>query len=222
MNLVPATLSISQKQALHAIFERGAEQASTALTRWRGRSATLATGEVEEVELGEAAELLGPPDELVAASAMELSGRIGGLLILVFLDRSGLALADLLLGQPVGTAGAWGELEVSAANETANNVGCAYVNSLAAHLPMPGGTALGSPDAILPSPPEFRHEFAGSLLDFALMDQAMELDRVLVVNSRFAIEDERLDWSLLLIPSAASLGELRDCLIALESSRGPA
>ncbi len=222
MKPVATSLSPTQRKILHSIFERGAEEASAALTRWLGRSATLTTSGVEDVELAEAADLLGPADQLVAACVMEVSGRISGLLILVFQDRSGLALADVLLKQPVGTADAWGELEQSAANETANIVGCAYLNSLAAHLPIAPGSAAPTSGAILPSPPIFRHEFAGSLLDFALMEQAIQLDRLLLVNSRFALADEELDWSLLLVPSADTLAEISRSLNALDSARGSA
>jgi chemotaxis protein CheC len=186
---------------LAAIFERGAEAASQALSKWLDQPARLTVSEVDEVDLAEAAELLGPADELVAACVLELSGRLTGHLLLVFGDRSGLALADLLLRQLVGTATSWGELERSAAMETANIVGCAYLNSLSAHLPAPGS----APSPILPSPPTFRHEFAGSLLEFAVMEQAIRLDRVLLAVTRFETERLELDWSLLLVPSGESL-----------------
>ena len=204
------TLDGHARQHLRAIFERGAEDASAALAKWLGRPATLRTSDVAEVDLAEIAGLLGPPDALVAACSMELQGRITGQLLLVFEDRSGLALADLLLRQPAGTAREWGELEQSAATETANIVGCAYLNSLAALLP-------GDPDSaatILPSPPSFRHEFAGSLLEFALMEQAITLDRLLLIRTSFEAETSTLDWSLLLVPSPESLDWLARALQA--------
>lgn len=197
---------------LLAIFERGAEEASTALSRWLGQPATLRTAEVSEVELAEASELLGPADGLVAACSMGLNGRITGQILLVFEDRSGLALADLLLRQPEGTATAWGELERSAANETANIVGCAYLNSLAAGLPGSTEAGGGTDETIHPSPPSFRHEFAGSLLEFALMDQVLSLDRLLLAKTRFEVEARSLNWSLLLVPSGKSLGWLASVL----------
>jgi len=211
-----STLTDQARRRLSSIFERGAEDASAALSKWLDQPATIRTCEVDEVDIAEAAELLGPADELVAACSMELLGRITGSLLLVFEDRSGLALADLLLRQPAGTAKSWGELEQSAANETANIVGCAYLNSLAAHLPRSDGD-LADADAdatILPSPPSFRHEFAGSLLEFALMDQALELDRLILIKTRFEAEERKLDWSLLLVPSSESLGWLASALSA--------
>ncbi len=204
-----------RKRRLTAIFAKGAEDASEALSKWLGRTVLLTVDEVDEVSLADAAELLGPADQLVAACAMNLSGRITGHLLLVFEDRSGLALADLLLRQPVGTATEWGELERSAAEETTNIVGCAYVNSLAAHLPAPMD---GVPKAILPSPPIFRHEFAGSLLEFALMEQAIVLDRLLLAQTRFTTERMDLNWSLLLVPSGESL-ELLAAAVAEPKTR---
>ncbi len=160
------------RRRLAIILERGAEDASAALSRWLGRAVRLSISEVDEVDLAEAPDLLGPADQVVAACAMELAGRLTGQLLLVFEDRSGLALADLLLRQPAGTASGWGEIERSAAMETANIVGCAFLNSLAAHLPLAGPGETPPEGTMVPSPPAFRHEYAGSLLEFALMDQA--------------------------------------------------
>ena len=207
------SLSETQKRLLAKVFDRGAESASEALSRWLGRSVTLVVGAVEQLALEDASELLGPGDDLVAACAMELLGGLTGQLILVFEDRSGLALVDLLLGQPPGTTTTWGELEQSAAKETANIVGCAYLNALAAHLPITDSAQL------LPSPPSFRHEFAASLLEFALMDQALRGDQLLLINSRFSIDGAELDWSLLFVPSGESLETLHAGLERVETSR---
>jgi chemotaxis protein CheC len=207
------------------IFERGADNASLALSKWLSQEVHLAVSEVRLVELTEATELLGPPDSLVAACSMGLAGRLTGLILLVFEDRSGLALVDLLLSQPVGTTTAWGELEQSAVKETTNIVGCAYINALATHLP---GVVIPSSDPgqrtsayaeLIPTPPTFVREFAGSLLQFALMEQALELDQVLLIHSRFGSGSAELDlnWTLLFIPSRESLHALTMSLVQLET-----
>jgi len=203
------TLTDNQKRLLAAIFGRGAGDASDALSRWLGRPVKVVVSRVDQVDLADASEVLGPSDTLVAACPMELSGVLTGQIILVFEDRSGLATVDLLLHQPIGTTTSWGELEQSAAKETANIVGCAYLNSLAAHLPTLTTDSTPSTASLLPGPPGFRHEFAASLLEFALMDQAMLSDQLLVINSTFSTEEARLDWSLLFVPSGASLETLR-------------
>ena len=214
-------LTDAQRHLLRMIFDRGAEGASLALSKWLDEGVRLTISEVELVELERAAELLGPPDALVAACAMGLTGRLTGSILLVFEDRSGLALVDLLLQQPIGTTTSWGELEQSAAKETTNIVGCAYVNALAAHLPSLGrGSELGE---LVPTPPAFLHEFAGSLLEFALMEQALELDQVLLIRSEFTggRQGLNLNWTLLFIPSRAALETLKASLAQFEARGNP-
>jgi chemotaxis protein CheC len=191
------------------IFDRGAEGASLSLSKWLGREVRLAVSDVELVELEQTTGLLGPPESLVAACVMGLAGRLNGSMLLIFEDRSGLAMVDLLLGQPIGTTTTWGELEQSAAKETMNIVGCAYVNALAAHLPGAG--------ELVPTPPTFLHEFAGSLLEFALMEQAMERDRLLLIRTGFAAGPDLtpLNWTLLLVPSPTALEALAEMLAEL-------
>ncbi len=216
-----AALSPAQCRLLWMIFERGAESASLALSKWLGQDVRLAISEVEQVDLSAAAEILGPPEVLVAACVMGLSGPLSGQILLVFEDRSGLAIVDMLMQQPLGTAQSWGELERSAAQETTNIVGCAYLNALAAHLPSRISSGRTGSDELVPTPPIFLQEFAGSLLEFTLMEQALELDEVLLVHTSFtsAAQEKQLtlNWSLLLVPDRASLHALAGALGELET-----
>jgi chemotaxis protein CheC len=74
---------------------------------------------------------------------------------------------------------------------------------------------------LVPTPPSFVHEFAGSLLEFAFTEQALELDQLLVIRSELkaAAPGLDLDWALLYIPSRASRGALLQSLRELESHR---
>jgi chemotaxis protein CheC len=218
-------LTDAQRYLLRIIFNRGAEGASQALSKWLAEEVNLTVSEIELIDLDQAADLLGPADSEVTACAMGLTGRLTGLILLVFEDRSGFALIDLLLRQPVGTTTTWGELEQSGAKETTNIVGCAYVNALASHLPGIGLTDVGLIDTptmsdgeLVPTPPTFVQEFAGSLLQFALMEQALELDQVLLIHSQFKAGRQalNLNWTLLFIPSRESLHVLAASLAQLE------
>jgi chemotaxis protein CheC len=200
-------LTDAQKRKLRTILGHGAEGASRALSRWLGMDVHLTIGEVDQVDLEAAAGALGPPEDLVAACAMGMTGGIGGSMLLCFRDRAGLALADMLLRQPVGTSTEWGEVERSAAMETANIVGCAYLNALAEHIPADPAAGLA------PTPPTFLHEFGGSLIEFAVMGQAAELDRVLLAGTTFeAAGAGDLGWTLLFVPDAPSLASLAAAL----------
>ena len=154
-----------------------------------------------------------------------VTGRLTGLILLVFEDLSGFALVDLLLHQAIGTTTSWGELEQSGAKETTNIIGCDYVNALATHLPAIGAASSevanetkNAGGELVPTPPTFVQEFAGSLLQFALMEQAIELDQVLLVHSQFRVGSQglNLNWTLLFIPSRESLHVLAASLAQLE------
>jgi chemotaxis protein CheC len=71
---------------------------------------------------------------------------------------------------------------------------------------------------LVPTPPTFVHEFAGSLLQFALMEQALELDQLLLIHSQFeaARQGLNLNWTLLFVPSRESLHVLAASLAQLE------
>src|SRR5262245_40320426 len=110
-------LTEQQLADLTTLFRHGSDDASVALSRWLGRSARISVEQVEQVPLSEATAVLGDADGPMCFCAMALEGRLTGELILAFDDDSGLALADLLLERPVGSATAWGEVEQSAALE---------------------------------------------------------------------------------------------------------
>lgn len=201
-------LTESQLAILTTMFREGAQDASDALTRWLDRPAHVAVNRIDQIPLSEAGGALGASEQPVCCAIMGLTGRITGQLILACDDSSGLGLADLLLGRVVGTSTKWSEYEQSATLETANIIGCAYLNALFRSF------ADSDPNerALLPSPPRFVRDFADSVLQFAVMDQAMTSDVVLLTRTSFHIEGSPVDCSLLLIPDAKSLLALQAAL----------
>lgn len=197
----------TQLVALADLFRAGAVETTTALSRWLDRPAQMTVERVDQFTLHDATEVLGDSESPVAACVMEMHGRITGQLILAFDDVSGLSLADLLLGNPAGTAKSWTELERSAAQETANIVGCAYLNSLARLF-----QESESSHEVLPSPPRFTHDYPQSLLEFALMNQAAASDVVFLTETEFNIDGAPVNWKLLFVPDSASLTVLADVL----------
>jgi len=191
-------------KALHC----GAIDASEALGRWIGKPTSISIDLVEQLPLSKATGVLGVGDEPICFCVAEMQGRLTGQLVLAFDDSSGLALADLLLDLPRGTATAWGEMETSAALETTNILACRYLGSLARALP-----AGDDPTSeLLPSPPRFSREFAESLIEFLLMDQIVATDHVLLTRVQFRIDGDPVEWTLLLVPDAASMATLRELL----------
>ncbi len=197
-----------QLEALRTALHGGAAEASLALGRWIHKTATISLDAVEQLPLHEATSVLGVRDEPICFCVAEVTGRLAGELILAFDDGSGLALADMLLDQPPGTATEWGEMETSAALETANILYCAYLNSLSRAF----GTDREGASELIPSPPRFSRDFAESLVQFALMGQIGANDHVLLARTQFHIGGTPVDWTLLLVPDADSMSGLRKLL----------
>jgi chemotaxis protein CheC len=71
-------------------------------------------------------------------------------------------------------------------------LGCAYLNAI---------TRLIDKE-LVPSPPYFIQDFGASVLQQALMTQAMTSNQVLVCRTGFHREGEELNWNVLFMPAA--------------------
>ncbi|NBR07463.1 MAG: hypothetical protein EBT92_17105 [Planctomycetes bacterium] len=188
-NYVINSKSIKQ---LEKAFKQGAIEAGNALTLWIGKPITVHLDSITPVPLGESMNLLGQPDVPVCCCIMQLEGAFGGRLALAFSDESGMALSEMLTGISGPTE--WGELEKSSALESANILGCAFLNA------MVQSAANKDISTVLPSPPSFHRDFAMSLLQGLFLEQAMIADSVLFVRTKFLMEGKTLVWHLLFIP----------------------
>ena len=117
---------------LTTVFQRAADEASRSLSVWLSRPTTITVKQVAALPLEQAVVMLGAGDTPLCLCAMHIRGALSGVLALAVSDASGLALADLLLGRSIGSSTEWGELERSAAAETTNIIGCAYLNAMTA------------------------------------------------------------------------------------------
>ena len=199
------TLEAGQLQVLTQVFHRGAADASVALEKWLRFPSVMTVDSVDQVPLHEATTILGADEEPVCFCGMAIRGLLTGQLIFVFDESSGLALADLVLGRnsDTSTERGWSDVETSAALETANVIGCAYLNSLHKHLPGTEGAG-----ELIPSPPQFQRDYPQALLQFALMSQLLASDTVFLSESHFHVDQTPLDWTLLLIPDGPSIETL--------------
>jgi chemotaxis protein CheC len=176
---------------LHHVLGAATNHASAAMCRWVGGMITLTLDEVAEVPLEEVLGRLHIGDELVTAVVLTLDGNEGGTLVLMFDEDSGRHLAASLLRRDVSIEPEWTELEISALNETSNILGCAYMNALTKML-----------DAeLVPSIPYFLRDYGASVLEQALMAQAISMDQVLICNTKFQRGGEDLNWNVIFVPS---------------------
>ena len=190
------SLRRDELQVLQQALHEGSAEASSALAKWIGKPSLVEVDALKQVLLEEATSVLAQGEDAICFCTLEIEGPLHGEMILAFEDECGLALADMLLDQPPGTSNEWGEIETSAALETANIVCSAYLNALSRNL------TSGGSNELLPTPPQFHRDFAESLLEFALIGQAMASDEVIFALTRFEIDSVSVNWTLLFVPDA--------------------
>lgn len=181
------------------VFRRTADEASLSLSKWLGRRTTITVQEVSAVPLQKAVVMLGSGDAILCVCAMHVGGGMPGVLALAVTDESGLALADLLLGHAVGTSVEWGDIERSAAAETTNIIGCAYLNAMATETC--GDAAAGQ--ALIPSPPWFVRDYPEAVMEGIILTQSADANAVFLTRTDFDIEDTSIRCSLVFVPEAA-------------------
>jgi len=180
---------------LAALFRKAADEASVSLSKWLGRSTTITVKEATAVPLAQAAVMLGSGDSILCLCAMHIHGDVPGILALALTDASGLALSDLLLGRPVGASSEWGDLERSAAAETTNIIGCAYLNVLARN-----SAGESTAPLLMPSPPWFVRDYPEAVMGSILLTQESATESIFLTRTVFDIEATAIRCSLLFVP----------------------
>lgn len=192
----------SSMAALRSLFTAATDHASDAMCKWTGGQIRLSLDTLCEISLEQFPAELDVGDELLTMIMHDLEGELGGQLILTFDDKNGRQLAASLLGRDVSTDGEWSDLEKSALNETGNILTCAYMKVLTEVIHA----------KLVPSPPFFIQDYGASVLEQAIMLQAMASDRILICRTIFRRDDERLNWNVFFVPTAGLLTTLEDAV----------
>jgi len=172
------------------------------MCRWTDGLITLTLDEVREIPLEDAASELDLGDDLLTMVVLSLEGEVGGEMILTFDEDNGRQLVASLLRRPADTESQWSDLEKSALTETGNILGCAYMNAITRLID----------HELVPSAPYFIQDYGASVLQQALMAQAMTCDKVLICRTGFHREGEELNWRVLFVPTEAMRNAMENAL----------
>jgi chemotaxis protein CheC len=198
-----ATITDRRLELLHQVFSSATHDASVAMCRWTNGLITLSLDEVRELPLELVCGELACGDQLQTMVVLSLNGEVGGDMILCFDEANGRQLAASLLGQPIREAGPWSDLEQSALMETGNILGCAYMNALTRLIDL----------ELVPSPPYFVQDYGASVLQQALMAQAVSCDRILVCKTCFERQGQELNWSVFFVPTHGLRRKLEEAIV---------
>ncbi|MBN1590502.1 MAG: chemotaxis protein [Pirellulales bacterium] len=192
----------NQLEMLHQLFASATHDASAAMCRWTNGLITLSLDEVREIPLQDVCCEVDVGDELLTMVVLCLEGEVGGEMILTFDNHNGRQLAAALLGQDAGTSPEWSDLEKSALTETGNILGCAYMNALTRLINV----------ELVPSAPYFIQDYGASVLQQALMNQAMTSDQALICRTGFHRQGEELNWRVFFVPTEPMRGAMEKAL----------
>lgn len=194
-----------------SLIRMGAAEASHAMSTWLERSISVEVEPVNQIPLSLAADQLGAPDTTLCACLMNVTGMVNGQLLLAFDEKGGLSLSETILYRRESVQ-SWSELEISAAKETANIVGCAFLNSLSRSLPQFESTDPSSVEehgtVCIPSAPVFLRDYAAAIMQSVLLDQACRSDSVVVIKTDLQIANLPQPFHFMFIPDAESLEKL--------------
>lgn len=196
-------LKALQLDALKEVANIGAGHAATALSQLTNRRIMISVPEINVARLEEVPELLGNPQEVVAAVLMHMLGDLTGRTLLLFPEMVGRRVCDMLLRRPPGTTTAFDVIEQSCLKEAGNILSGAYMNALSDFMGM----------LLLPSVPSLVVDLSAAVLTTTYLNFGHDRDFVFCVETEFHIESaEGLRGHFLLLPDLASLKAIFDAI----------
>jgi chemotaxis protein CheC len=189
-------LQAIQLDALREVSNMGAGHAATALSQMTNTRIMINVPRLQVVPLEEVPDVVGNPDQVVAAVLMHMLGDLTGRTLLIFPRNAAMRLAEILLHREPGTAHVFGELEQSAIKEAGNILSAAYMNALSDFMGL----------MLLPSVPSLVIDLLGAVLTTAYTNFGHERDVVFCIQTEFSMDsDQTVAGQFLLLPDLESL-----------------
>jgi chemotaxis protein CheC len=193
-----------QLDALREVANIGAGHAATALSQLTNRTIMIAVPEVNVRALEEVTDLVGSPEEVVAAVLMHMMGDLTGRTLVLFPESSARTLCDILFRRPLGATQSFDVMEQSGLKEAGNILASAYLNALSDFMGM----------MLVPSVPSLVVDLSAAVLTTASLNFGHDRDFVFCVETSFRVEGatETLRGHFLLLPDLPSLRAIFDAI----------
>lgn len=191
-------LDALQIDALREVANIGAGHAATALSHLTGRRIGVNVPELRIVRLEDVPELIGDPEDPLAAVLMQVLGDAPGRTVQLFPAATASRIAAILLGRDhVDFPSGFGEMEQSVLKEVANILVGAYLSALSDFLGM----------VLVMSVPALAIDQAGAVLSSMYLDFAVEADYVLFIDTQLVVSEQAqpLRAHFVLVPDLVSL-----------------
>jgi chemotaxis protein CheC len=176
-----------QLDGLREISNIGSGTAATALSGMLGRTVDLKVPRALALELADAVDAVGSPDDDVTAVVLGVTGDLSATVVLLF-DPTSAATVCTLLG--VGPTDA--EMALSALAEVGNILGSSYIGAM--------GEMAGL--GLEPTPPVALADMLGAIVATALASTAIDTDLALLLDSEMLVEGAECRFGVLFVPTA--------------------
>jgi chemotaxis protein CheC len=185
-----------QLDALREMSNIGSGNAATALASMLGQSVDLRVPTALALELADAVDAVGNPEDTVSAVIIGVFGDLDATVLLLFDPESANTLCSLLgvEGDP--------EMALSALGEIGNILGSSYVQAM--------GTMTNL--HMEPHPPVAMSDMLGAIVASVLAVTAADTDLALLLDSKMTVDGTACKFGFLYVPSGAGVALLLDRL----------
>lgn len=183
---------------LKEIGSIGGGNAATALSSMLNAKVNMALPEVKILGFNQAINLLGHPEELVAAIFVEMSGELHGVMLFILTKEFSDAILEKMLGKHSSDFLALEEIDTSVLTEIGNIVISSYITAM---------SSLSNVEVEL-SVPQFTVNMQGGIMSVPIAMMGQHSDRIMLITGKFKIDGRALDSNMLLLPVVESLNVL--------------
>ena len=186
------TYSDIELDALRELANIGSGNAATSLSALVGQEIDVDVPRALALSLADAVESAGPAEQEVVGVALQISGDMDAIVLLVFPEQDAATLCGLLGVDPNTEVGQ------SALGEIGNILGSSYVGALASMTGI----------QLEPHPPQTIVDMLAAIVSTVLAAGAQEDDVALMLDSNLNIAGTACSLAFMLVPSRAGVAEM--------------
>ena len=191
-------LASNHVNRLIVIIDMCVDAASRTLSKSLKTAAVIKVTNTAVRDVCEVTEKLNEDEREMVASLLTLNGTGNGKVLFMVEKKDAYILNDLYLGAPVGTTKEYDAVVESVIQEIGNVLSGAISNSLATDLGL----------TILPTPPLVTCDFAGTIFSAMIMDDMMDGDELILMDTVFEIMHYNFNCYFYLIPGTKIIEKL--------------
>ncbi len=191
-------MNLQELDVMKEISSIGTSHAATSLSKLLQKEVRISIPEVSVLSYEETVDRMGNIEELVAATLVQMSNEVNGLMLFVFkLDMANVVL-EKLIGRRYESFEEMDELDYSALEEVGNIIICSYVNAFAQLVDV--GIDLSVPSSTV--------NMLGGILTVPIAEYGYETDKLMYINAEFIMDGTKLSDGLLMLPDIESLNNI--------------